>query len=69
MHRDVQPHHIFLHRGGPGERVWKVLDFGVSKWLSSNATVTQGGGIVGTPRYMSPEQARGDALDYRSDVY
>ena len=69
VHRDIKPHNIFLHRISESKRVWKVLDFGVSKWLASNATLTQGGAIVGTPRYMSPEQARGEKLDYRSDIY
>ncbi len=69
VHRDIKPHNIFLHRVSESKRVWKVLDFGVSKWLASNATLTQGGAIVGTPRYMSPEQARGETLDYRSDIY
>ena len=69
VHRDIKPHNIFLHKVSASKRIWKVLDFGVSKWLASNATLTQGGAIVGTPRYMSPEQARGETLDYRSDIY
>ena len=48
--------------------MWKILDFGASKWRDSEGTLTRDN-IVGTPGYMSPEQALGRALDQRSDVY
>ena len=69
IHRDIKPHNIFYHRESSQRRIWKVLDFGVSKFVSGSATLTQAGCVVGTPRYMSPEQAQGKALDQRSDVY
>lgn len=72
VHRDLKPANVFLHRE-PDEQVAtvKVLDFGVSKVLvgdASLATVT--GSVIGSPAYMSPEQARGaSGLDARSDVW
>jgi hypothetical protein len=67
VHRDVKPQNIFrLAATGPVR--WKMLDFGVSKLRDAAATMTHGG-MVGTPRYMPPEQARGLAVDHRSDVF
>jgi serine/threonine-protein kinase len=68
IHRDIKPHNIFRARESSGTEVWKVLDFGVSKLAASFATITRGG-VVGTPQYMSPEQARGETVDVRTDVY
>src|SRR4029079_14616168 len=64
VHRDLQPHHLFFHDG----RTWKILDFGVSKVLGSEGTLT-GEGIVGTPQYMAPEQASGGPSGHVADVY
>lgn len=65
IHRDLKPGNILFDRGGEPF----VSDFGIAKMtLSQNATVT-GGAIIGTPAYMSPEQAQGDQVDGRSDVY
>lgn len=69
IHRDLKPENIMVMRRGTNEVV-KVLDFGVSKMRSEGAHLTRTGMIVGTPYYMSPEQARGDAdVDNRTDVY
>jgi serine/threonine protein kinase len=74
VHRDIKPENIFVcaTRGGSLGRV-KVLDFGISKIrkdaaaLDMNLTVS--GTVVGTPRYMAPEQLTGSAVDARTDVY
>jgi hypothetical protein len=66
VHRDLKPHNVFGVQDGAG-RTWKILDFGVSK-MGGTGTLTKGQ-IVGTPSYMAPEQARGEDVDHRADVY
>ncbi len=66
VHRDIKPHNLFLAEKD-GKLTWKILDFGVSK-VGRSSTLTRGH-VVGTPGYMAPEQARGDDVDYRADLY
>jgi len=68
IHRDIKPHNIFHALEPNGDQVWKVLDFGVSKLATNFASITRGA-VVGTPQYMSPEQARGEQVDVRTDIY
>jgi serine/threonine-protein kinase len=66
VHRDIKPHNILITNGG---RV-KVTDFGLARVLSvPAATVTQSGTVVGSVYYFSPEQAQGQEVDPRSDLY
>ena len=65
MHRDVKPENILLHEGAA-----LVADFGIGKAITGGKSITQSGVSIGTPAYMSPEQASGDtAIDGRSDLY
>jgi serine/threonine protein kinase len=70
VHRDLKPENVFLVPGDDGE-IAKVLDFGIAKHdqysLTDKATKT--GSLLGTPYYMSPEQARGKGIDHRSDLW
>jgi serine/threonine-protein kinase len=68
VHRDLKPQNLFYCTQGVARPTWKILDFGISKWANSSGTITQHG-VVGTPSYMSPEQARGVASDSRSDLF
>jgi serine/threonine-protein kinase len=72
VHRDLKPENVFVVPKA-GEDVAKVLDFGISKVKSAEAEevrMTRTGQLVGTPLYMSPEQARGDSeIDRRADIY
>jgi len=69
VHRDLKPDNIYLIRQGEQELV-KVLDFGIAKLISdAGDEMTQTGVLLGTPEYMSPEQAQDQPLDGRSDIY
>ncbi len=75
VHRDIKPENIFLSVNRTGKTVPKLLDFGIAKYMrgmatADNRTSQQTGGAIGTPWYMSPEQARAcPDIDPRSDVW
>jgi len=70
VHRDLKPENVFLARTASGREVAKVLDFGIAKIADpESSSATQSGIVVGTPEYLSPEQAMGTAVDARADVY
>jgi len=73
VHRDLKPENIMLCERRGNEDYVKVMDFGIAKVLESSqvleSSATVAGVIHGTPQYMSPEQARGEAVDHRSDIY
>ena len=65
IHRDVKPSNVLMQEGK-----WALLtDFGLAKLLTSSSQLTASGASVGTPDYMSPEQAKGEPVDARSDIY
>lgn len=66
VHRDVKPENIMLHADG-GRAV--LMDFGIARAANGVNSMTQTGIALGTPHYMSPEQARGQSVDVRSDLY
>ena len=72
VHRDLKPDNILVERIAEGEDEVKILDFGIAKMLDAgdgSDQQTTRGGILGSPKYMSPEQVTGDPVDHRSDLY
>jgi len=79
VHRDLKPENIFLQMTPEGEEVVKIVDFGIAQLREDKSEpvqegvrarrVTKIGMIFGTPEYMAPEQARGQLIDQRSDIY
>ncbi|CAN5697778.1 hypothetical protein BH11MYX3_BH11MYX3_07220 [soil metagenome] len=72
VHRDLKPDNIYLITKDEGWPDIKLLDFGLAKLMPEMGTaafITKTGVMIGTPEYMSPEQARGLPVDYRTDVY
>jgi serine/threonine protein kinase len=76
VHRDIKPDNIMLVRGEAGEDMVKLLDFGfakkpstLSEALQSTEVITKIGMAMGTPEYLAPEQARGEEIDQRTDLY
>ncbi len=66
VHRDIKPENI-MFRSTDGSAV--LTDFGIAKAVENDLTMTQTGTAIGTPHYMSPEQAKGKKVDHRSDLY
>ncbi|MFT3793088.1 MAG: serine/threonine-protein kinase, partial [Rudaea sp.] len=65
VHRDVKPDNILLREDGSSA----LTDFGIARAANSATRMTRTGAVIGTPHYMSPEQARGKAVDGRADLY
>ncbi|MCB9598316.1 MAG: serine/threonine protein kinase [Sandaracinaceae bacterium] len=68
IHRDLKPENIYLSEKD-GREVVKVLDFGLARLLDAGNKLTETGAVIGTPRYMAPEQCQGEKADPRADVY
>src|SRR5205085_1121280 len=64
IHRDIKPGNVLMTEDGRAV----LADFGLA-WLLEGAHLTLTGGVIGTPEYMAPEQAGGEAIDHRADVY
>src|SRR5262245_60003332 len=73
IHRDLKPENIVLTERGKNKDFAKVLDFGIAKLVqeeeAGGTKLTTAGTVVGTPEYLSPEQASGTPVDARSDIY
>ena len=71
VHRDLKPANIMWRRDRSGDDWITLVDFGIAVCKPSNAEATRltSGGLIGTPHYMSPEQAHGDVVDARADIY
>ncbi len=65
IHRDLKPSNVMVD----GDKVVRLMDFGLAKFLAEDGAVTAGGRLVGTFRYMAPEQILGESVDPRADLY
>lgn len=66
IHRDIKPSNLWIE--SPNSRL-KILDFGLARAVHDSAQVSIAGKVIGTPAFMAPEQARGDAVDHRADLF
>jgi serine/threonine protein kinase len=68
IHRDLKPENIILPRSGKAKTLVKIIDFGIARIIDApSITTTQH--VMGTPEYIAPEQALGQAVDHRADIY
>lgn len=68
VHRDIKPENVWFEAGETGDRV-RILDFGLAHVTDEGPCLTDPGTVAGTPAYMAPEQARGEAVDHRADLF
>lgn len=68
IHRDLKPDNVQIITDSTGRDVVKILDFGLAR-VAGASRLTKQGFVFGTPHYMSPEQAQGDTVDHRADIY
>lgn len=69
VHRDIKPDNFHIIKRGEDAYFVKILDFGIAKVQNSKAARTRTGSVFGTPHYMSPEQAKGEPIDPRADIW
>lgn len=69
LHRDLKPANVLLQTADDGERTVKIIDLGLAKFETTDQKLTKPGTPLGSPEYMSPEQAKGEPADERSDIY
>jgi serine/threonine protein kinase len=69
VHRDLKPSNVMITEESDGRLHVTVVDFGIAKPLAANTKITQTGDVIGSPAYMSPEQAMGYPVDARTDIY
>jgi tRNA A-37 threonylcarbamoyl transferase component Bud32 len=69
VHRDLKPRNLFFAESGGGQRIWKILDFGISKLGDPEGTHQTKDIVVGTPGYMAPEQAAGREVSHKTDLF
>ncbi|MBS2032798.1 MAG: protein kinase [Deltaproteobacteria bacterium] len=69
LHRDIKPANIFIAKTSEGGETAKLLDFGAAKRQGQDANLTATGQVLGSVWYVSPEQARGQELDFRTDIF